>query len=161
LISADSLYQTELALSHLEGSLSKRLGELRARFLDLISLLEGNLDFSEEQHYEFIRNQEALEKIETITAEMRNLLGSFDRGRMIREGFHVVLVGKPNVGKSSVFNALLGNDRAIVTPVPGTTRDYLQERIVVGNHLIYVIDTAGIHDSIEPVERLGIERSRE
>jgi tRNA modification GTPase len=80
---------------------------------------------------------------------------------MIREGFHVVLVGKPNVGKSSLFNALIGNDRAIVTPIPGTTRDYLQERIVVGNHLIYVIDTAGIHDSSEPVERLGIERSRE
>lgn len=160
LISADSLYQAELALQHLGGRLSGALHELRSRMIEVIALLEGNIDFSEEQHYEFIDHAGAIRKVDEIADRIKNLLGTFERGRMIRDGFAVALVGKPNVGKSSLFNALLGHNRAIVTPSPGTTRDYLRERITIGSFLVHLIDTAGIRESRELVEKEGIERSR-
>lgn len=161
LISADSLYQAELALQHLGGRLSGKLQELRSRMIDVVALLEGNIDFSEEQHYHFIDKYLAADKVGEICVIVSNLLGTFERGRLIRDGFAVALVGRPNVGKSSLFNALLGHNRAIVTPVPGTTRDYLRERITLGNFLVHLIDTAGIRESQEVVEKEGIERSRQ
>lgn len=159
LISADSVGQAELALHHLDGRLSERFQQLKARLIDLISLMEGNIDFSEEQHYTFIRKEEALTRLHELLDQAHDLLGTFDRGKTIREGFFVALVGKPNVGKSSLFNALLGQNRAIVTPIPGTTRDYLQERITLGNFLIQLMDTAGIRESSEIVEQEGIRKS--
>jgi len=161
LISADSLYQAELALQHLEGKFSARLQDLRARFVDLISLLEGNIDFSEEQHYHFVGRDEAVGRLDMLITRIRELLGTFERGRLIREGFSVALVGKPNVGKSSIFNSLLGESRAIVTPVAGTTRDYIRERMTLGNFLVQILDTAGIRESVEEVEREGIRRTRQ
>jgi tRNA modification GTPase len=159
LISAESIGQAELALQHLGGRLSERFQELKSRFIELISLMEGNIDFSEEQHYTFIQGDEALRRLEHLISEVRDLLGTFDRGKLIREGYFVALVGRPNVGKSSLFNAILGQNRAIVTPIPGTTRDYLQERITLGNFLIHLLDTAGIRESNEIVEQEGIRRS--
>jgi tRNA modification GTPase len=161
LITADSMYQAELALQHLGGKLSHHLQELRERFIELISLLEGNIDFSEEQHYNFIDRPQAISKMDAISIAIRNLTGTFDQGRMIRDGFHVAIVGKPNVGKSSIFNALMGESRAIVTPIAGTTRDYLRERIRVGNFVMQLIDTAGVHTSTEEIEQEGIRRSLE
>ena len=161
LISADSVYQAELALSHLEGKLSARLLDLRTGFVELISLLEGNIDFSEEQHYHFIDKAETIRRVTNLTQRVEELLGTFERGRLIREGFHVALVGKPNVGKSSIFNALLEESRAIVTPVPGTTRDYLRERMTLGNYLVQLLDTAGVRESKEEIEREGIRRTRQ
>jgi tRNA modification GTPase len=161
LISADSLYQVELALNQLDGHLSKRLQNLRTGFIELISLMEGNIDFSEEQHYNFIERGEILRRLSELQKDISELLGTFERGRLIREGFFVAIVGKPNVGKSSLFNLLLGQDRAIVTATAGTTRDYLQERIRIGNHLVVLHDTAGIRESKEEIEREGIRRSKE
>lgn len=161
LISADSVYQAELALSHLEGKLSGRLQNLRGGFIELISLLEGNIDFSEEQHYNFIDKPETLRRLNALTGQIDELLGSFERGRLIREGFHIALVGKPNVGKSSIFNALLEESRAIVTAIPGTTRDYLKERMTLGNFLVQLLDTAGIRESNEEIEQEGIKRTRQ
>jgi tRNA modification GTPase len=159
LITADSVGQAELALQQLGGRLSDRFQELKSRFVELISLMEGNIDFSEEQHYTFIQSDDALRRLDHLIQELGELLGTFDRGRVIREGYFVALVGKPNVGKSSLFNAILGQNRAIVTPIPGTTRDYLQERITLGNFLIHLLDTAGIRESQEIVEQEGIRRS--
>jgi tRNA modification GTPase len=161
LISADSVYQAELALSHLEGKLSGRLQNLRAGFIELISLLEGNIDFSEEQHYNFIDQPETLRHLNALTGQIDELLGTFERGRLIREGFHIAIVGKPNVGKSSIFNALLEESRAIVTAIPGTTRDYLKERMTLGNFLVQFLDTAGIRESEEEIEQEGIRRTRQ
>jgi tRNA modification GTPase len=161
LISADSLYQAELALQHLDGKLSSHLQNLRERFIELISLLEGNIDFSEEQHYHFIDRESAGKRIHELSKLMEDLLGSFERGKLIRDGFHVALVGKPNVGKSSIFNKLLGERRAIVTSIPGTTRDFLREKITLGNFLVQLIDTAGVRESTEEIEVEGIRRTRE
>ena len=161
LIAADSRYQAELALQHLEGKLSQHLNALKARFIELISLLEGNIDFSEEQHYNFIDSRSAVARLEEISGIIESLLGSFERGKWIRDGFHVALVGKPNVGKSSIFNSLLGESRAIVTPIPGTTRDFLRERITLGNFLVQLLDTAGVRESDEEVEQEGIRRTRD
>jgi tRNA modification GTPase len=160
LISADSLYQVELALDQLGGYLSTRLQTLRTKFIELIALMEGNIDFSEEQHYNFIDHENLIQRLTEIRKDVRSLLGTFERGRLIREGFRIALVGKPNVGKSSLFNALLGENRAIVTAIAGTTRDYLQERLRIGNHLAVLLDTAGIRESSEEIEKEGIQRSR-
>lgn len=159
LISADTVYQAELALQQLEGRLSQKFAELRQKFLRLISLMEGNIDFSEEQHYNFITREEALRRHDDLISDLLGLLGTFERGRLIKEGFVVAIVGKPNVGKSSLFNAILGQNRAIVTPIPGTTRDYLQERISLGNYLVHLVDTAGIREAAEQVEEEGVRRS--
>ena len=161
LISADTLYQAELALNQLDGRLSRRFQEIRSKFIEFISLMEGNIDFSEEQHYNFIDKSEAIRRLDELAELIRKLLGTFERGRLVREGFSVALIGKPNVGKSSVFNELAGTDRAIVTALPGTTRDYLEERIHIGNFLIHLLDTAGIRESEETVEKEGIARSRQ
>lgn len=159
LISADSIYQAELALQHLGGKLSGRLQALRNSFIELISLLEGNIDFSEEQHYNFIDRQQAVERLTILTQQIQGILGTFERGRLIRDGFHIAIVGKPNVGKSSLFNALLGEGRAIVTAIPGTTRDYLRERLTIGNFLVHLTDTAGVREGSEEIEQEGIKRS--
>jgi tRNA modification GTPase len=122
-------------------------------------LLEGNIDFSEEQHYHFIDHDEATRRLDQVISQIQDLLGTFERGRLIRDGFSVALVGKPNVGKSSIFNSLLGENRAIVTPIAGTTRDYLRERITLGNFLVQLLDTAGVRESEEKVEQEGIQRT--
>ena len=161
LIDADSLHQVDMALHQLDGRLSRRLADLRGRTKELVALLEGNIDFSEEQHYEFTNQQDILRRLHELASLLRELLGTFERGRMIRDGYNVAFIGRPNVGKSSLFNMLLGEDRAIVTATPGTTRDFLRERIRLGNFLVNLLDTAGIRDTKEVVEVEGIKRSRQ
>jgi tRNA modification GTPase len=161
LIEADSAHQAELALDQMSGRLSRYLQDLRAEFIELIALMEGNIDFSEEQHYDFINQEESIRRHNSILSAIRKLIGTFDRGRLIRDGFKVVIAGRPNVGKSFLFNSLLGEDRAIVTSSAGTTRDYLRERIVVGGYLVNLLDTAGIRESREEIEEEGIRRSRQ
>lgn len=161
LIEADSMNQAELALDQMSGRLSRYLQDLRAEFIELIALMEGNIDFSEEQHYDFINQQESIRRHNSILSSIGKLIGTFDRGRLIRDGFRVVISGRPNVGKSCLFNSLLGEDRAIVTAFAGTTRDYLRERIVLGGYLVNLLDTAGIRESREEIEEEGIRRSRQ
>ena len=161
LIEADSQHQAELALNHLHGRLSNLLQDLKAQFVDLIALMEGNIDFSEEQHYDFINRTDCLSRHESLLKSIRNLIGTFEQGRLIRDGLSLVIAGRPNVGKSCLFNALLRQDRAIVTSTAGTTRDYLKERISLGGYILNLIDTAGIRESQEQIEEEGIRRSRQ
>jgi tRNA modification GTPase len=161
LIEAESQHQAELALNHLHGRLSILLQELKTQFIDLIALMEGNIDFSEEQHYDFINRDESLRRHDLLLQNIRNLIGTFEQGRLIRDGLNVAIAGRPNVGKSCLFNALLQQDRAIVTATAGTTRDYLKERISLGGYILNLIDTAGIRESNEQIEEEGIRRSRQ
>lgn len=158
LIDAQSHRMQETALAQLDGGLSRRLLELREKLLDLEALLAYDIDFPEEDDGPI-----AVEKIATATANVMDSLGSLlataPAGELIRDGALVVIAGPPNAGKSSLFNALLGRSRAIVTEIPGTTRDALEAVIDNGNFPLRIVDTAGLRASSDPIERLGIEVS--
>lgn len=160
LIEASSDAGRAAAWQHLDGALSRRVHTLRDAILDARALVEAHLDFPEEDlpasaEREITAGLDAV--IETIDA----LGATFARGRLAREGVRVALVGKPNVGKSSLLNALLGRERALVSPEAGTTRDYLEEPAALGSLRLLLCDTAGLRADAASVERAGIERTRE
>lgn len=159
LIAAESEAGRRLALRQLHGELSARIGRARQAALDALVRIEASIDFPEEE----VPTPEPAELralIRTARTEVDGLLVGADRGRLLREGLRVALVGRPNVGKSSLLNALLRTERAIVTPVAGTTRDTVEEWASVGGVPLHLIDTAGLSPSDDPIERLGVERSR-
>lgn len=150
----------DVALSQLEGALSQQVQLIRKNLLDLLVELTVNIDYPDEDIEEM--TYEGLEKnILSIGESIHKLLSTASAGRMIREGIKVAIVGKPNVGKSSLMNGLLRETRAIVTEIPGTTRDTIEEAISIRDIPVYLIDTAGIRDTDDIVEKLGIEKSKE
>lgn len=155
---ADASYGA--ALSQMEGELSKRVQQIRARLLDLLVDLTVNIDYPDED-IEELTYEKLLAGIGEVEGGIRELLETAGTGRMIREGIRVVIVGKPNVGKSSLMNALLRQSRAIVTEVPGTTRDTIEEAVSIRNIPVYLVDTAGIRQTEDVVEKIGIERTKE
>ena len=157
LIAAATPLQARVAFDQLEGTLTRRIAAIDAELYDLIARLEASLDFPDEG-YHFIEASETARRINAVIAGLDQLLGDARQGRMIREGATVVLAGRPNVGKSSLFNALAGHDRAIVTAVPGTTRDLVTERIDLAGLPITLVDTAGWHATSDIVEREGVAR---
>ena len=147
------------ALSQLKGGLSRRLNTLHQNLLNVQAQLEASIDFSEDGLT--FQSQEATQiQIQQVEKELNELVLSFRQGRIYREGMRVTLVGKPNVGKSSLLNALLQEDRAIVTPIAGTTRDTLEERARIKDIHIVIIDSAGLRDNPEMIEEQGIQRTR-
>jgi tRNA modification GTPase len=148
-----------IAVDQLGGALSQKISGLRDRLLDVKARLEVAIDFSEDDVGQLDSAALAGEAA-AIERELRALSATYAHGRVLREGLRVAIVGKPNVGKSSLMNWLLQADRAIVTPVPGTTRDTLEETIDLDGMPIVLVDTAGIHETTEEVERIGIERTR-
>jgi len=148
------------ARNQLDGILSQKVEELRSGLLSVSSLLELELDFAEED-IEFVSSFEAIEKIDKITKEIDSLLKTYSFGRIIRDGVNVAIVGKPNVGKSSLLNYILKESRAIVSEIPGTTRDIIREEVSIGGVLFRLYDTAGIRLTDSTIEKEGVERSRE
>ena len=159
LIDAVTPLQARAAFDQLEGTLTGRIAEIDAALFDLIAKLEASLDFPDEG-YHFVTAGDAGSTLRTIEATIGTLLCDVRRGRMIREGARVAIIGKPNVGKSSLFNALLRSGRAIVTAVPGTTRDLVTETADVDGLRLELVDTAGVRETTDEVEREGIARAR-
>jgi tRNA modification GTPase len=150
----------KMAAAQLEGGLSRQIRSMTERLLDACSLLEIELDFSEED-VEFYPRQRMMELLQSLINEMDVLIHSYDRGRISREGMRIVLTGKPNVGKSSLLNALLEKERAIVTEMPGTTRDTIEDILDIRGVMTMLTDTAGIRESNDPIEREGVARAEQ
>jgi len=160
LIQAQTELGLQAAVNQLGGKLSGRIKEIRDEVVDSTSLLELELDFSEED-LEFVNRQELIEKIEKIRNEISELISSFRVGRIAREGVKLVITGKPNVGKSSLLNRLVKEERAIVTDIPGTTRDALEVHLYINGILFRVVDTAGFIHTDDPVEIEGVRRAEQ
>jgi tRNA modification GTPase len=158
LIEATTLYQARVAAQQVEGSVSRRIQPVKERLLELIALLEAGIDFAEDD-VSVASNEEILRRIGDIAEPVRRLISSFEYGKLVHDGLALAIVGKPNVGKSSLFNRLLEQDRAIVTEIPGTTRDLVSETASIDGLPVKFLDTAGIRDGQDRIEALGIERS--
>lgn len=159
LISAKNDASADLALSQLDGGLSAKIAALRESVLEILAFIEAGIDFPEDDVEELDRD--ALEsRINRGIKQAEDLLQGSKTGKILREGLLTVIVGQPNVGKSSLLNALMHEERAIVTDIPGTTRDEIRESVNVGGILLQLVDTAGIRKSEDLIEKIGIERTR-
>lgn len=159
LIAARSEASHHSSLNLLEGKFSDQINGLRTKLVDLSSMLELELDFAEEG-IELLSQKEVAQRIQTVKAKIEEMVRTYQIGKVYREGASVAIIGKPNAGKSSLFNALLKENRAIVTPIPGTTRDSLEESISIGGVLFRLSDTAGIRDTSDAIELEGVSRTR-
>ena len=160
LIAAQSKAEKDLALSQLRGSVSTELAALRERLLHFTSLVELELDFADHEELEFADRTELQTLADEIEHKLAALLDSFRTGNAIRNGISVAIIGAPNVGKSTLLNALLGEQRAIVSDIQGTTRDTIEDTLVIDGILFRLIDTAGIRETNDTLESVGMERSR-
>ncbi|MBL8176988.1 MAG: tRNA uridine-5-carboxymethylaminomethyl(34) synthesis GTPase MnmE [Bryobacterales bacterium] len=158
LIESTTLYQARIAAQQIEGSVSKRIQPLKGQLVELIALLEAGIDFADND-IDIAPNEEILRRLQPLAAGLEKLAATFRYGRMVHNGFTMAIVGRPNVGKSSLFNRLLEQDRAIVTDIPGTTRDTVSEVASLNGIPVKFLDTAGIREGSDLVETLGIERS--
>jgi tRNA modification GTPase len=160
LIEAQTLTQVRQAASQMGGALSGRVVPVKESLVELIALLEAGIDFAEDD-VDVTPRTEIARRIDALTPPLMALEASFARGRIVHDGLTMAIVGRPNVGKSSLFNRLAERDRAIVTATPGTTRDLVTERIALDGIPIELVDTAGLREGREEAEQLGIARSRE
>ena len=158
LVDAVTPLQARAAMDQLEGTLTTAIGTIDAALFDLTARLEASLDFPEEG-FHFVTRDDTRDEVSRIHTDLLALIRQGRVGRVLREGRLVAIVGRPNAGKSSLFNALAGAARAIVTPVPGTTRDVLTERIDIGGVPITLVDTAGLRDASDAIEAEGVERA--
>jgi tRNA modification GTPase len=160
LIDAQTLTQARQAASQMGGALSRRVAPVKQELVELIALLEAGIDFAEDD-VDVTGSEEIARRVGELTPPLEALAASFARGRVVHDGLTLAIVGRPNAGKSSLFNRLIERDRAIVTATPGTTRDTVSERIALDGIPLELVDTAGLREAHEEAEQLGIARSRE
>ncbi len=160
LIDSQTLYQAQVAARQLEGSLSKRIQPIKQKLVELIAVMEAGIDFAEDD-VSVIPGEQIVERISGVREPLQELLASFAFGKLVHEGLTLAIVGRPNVGKSSLFNRLVEHDRAIVTATPGTTRDLVTETVSIGGIPVRLVDTAGIRTALDEAESIGIRKSME
>ncbi len=160
LIDSQTLYQAKIAAQQLEGALSKRLQPVKRKLVELIAVLEAGIDFAEDD-VSVLPDAVILERISAVHQPLEQLAATFAYGKIVHEGLTLAIVGRPNVGKSSLFNRLVERERAIVTATPGTTRDLVSESVAIGGIPIQLVDTAGIRQALDEAESIGIRKSME
>jgi tRNA modification GTPase len=160
LIESTTIYQAQVAAQQAEGSVSRRIAPLKQQLLDLIALLEAGIDFAEDD-VSVASAEEIIRRIDPVAGGISQLIASFAYGKLVHSGFMLAVVGRPNVGKSSLFNRLIEQERAIVTEIPGTTRDMVSETAAIEGIPVRFVDTAGIRESTDLVETLGVAKSLE
>ncbi len=160
LIDSQTLYQAQVAARQLEGALSKRLQPIKQRLMELIATMEAGVDFAEDD-VAIIPNEQILSRVAAVRRPLRELLASFAYGKVVHEGLTLAIVGRPNVGKSSLFNRLVERERAIVTATPGTTRDLVSETVSIGGIPVRLVDTAGIRTALDEAESMGVRKAME
>ena len=160
LIASESKTAHRMAINQMRGGFSEKIAELRTQLLNFVSLIELELDFSEED-VEFADRDELSRLIDELKKELSELIASFQFGNVIKQGIPVAIIGKPNVGKSTLLNALLNEEKAIVSDIPGTTRDSIEDTIVIEGYRFRFVDTAGLRHSEDTIENMGIERTYE
>ena len=160
LIDSQTLYQARVAAQQLEGALSRRLQPVKEKLVELIAVLEAGIDFAEDD-VSVLPDAAILERIAAVGAPLQQLAATFAYGKIVHQGLTLAIVGRPNVGKSSLFNRLVERERAIVTATPGTTRDLVSETVAIGGIPIRLVDTAGIRQALDEAESIGIRKSME
>ena len=160
LIESQTLYQAQVAARQLGGALSKRLQPTKQKLVELIATMEAGVDFAEDD-VSVIPDEQILARMAAIRAPLEELLASFAFGKVVHEGLTLAIVGRPNVGKSSLFNRLVEHERAIVTATPGTTRDLVSETVSIGGIPVRLVDTAGIRTALDEAESIGVRKSLE
>ena len=160
LIESQTLYQAQVAARQLEGGLSKRLQPTKQKLIELVAVLEAGVDFAEDD-VSVMPDEQILARIAAIRTPLEELLASFAFGKIVHEGLTLAIVGRPNVGKSSLFNRLVERERAIVTATPGTTRDLVSETVSLGGIPVRLVDTAGIRTALDEAESIGVRKSME
>ncbi len=159
LIHAQTTYQAQVAVRQLRGELSKQIKPIKDNLVEIIVWFESSVEFVEDD-LDPLDIERFIKRLDDVIGKVESLISTYRLGRLIRSGIKLAIIGKPNVGKSSLFNRLLGRERAIVTHLPGTTRDTLTEAFSIGGIPIELIDTAGIRETDDLVEKLGVERTR-
>src|SRR5208283_5453491 len=160
LIDSQTLFQAKVAAQQLEGALSNRLKPIKQKLVGLIALLEAGIDFAEDD-VSIAPDATILERIAQVKSPLLQLAATFNYGKIVRQGLMLAIVGRPNVGKSSLFNCLVERERAIVTAQPGTTRDLVSETVAIGGIPVELVDTAGIRRALDEAESIGIKKSME